>query len=501
MMVDDAETGFIRYLGFSVFHFDQTGYFYDTMVNGSYEYIIKNNIYERLLNMPSFDVNLTNDQNVSNLITGKYEINKDNKEIIDMTFQIEPITDSEDILLTQWVVKLSDMLDTYDKFDSNVTKDDIMGYELSQEFIYTNYAFSIDSTLLKVPMFIFNFDKTEFDKFDRTKEITIDISADYPSDTSSGVDWMTINRITEYHFHFEKIKNITDEYIEVEGTQTLKWTKSWWGGTTTYVDKRTLKLKKVTSIGSNYTVPSDKVMFTNIIILPATPPDYDSYELAYPENKITFSDKEPTDGVYRFSCGKNLYADQLINANTCIINSLKMTSKDGIKKEYLKNMFIHFDTNKLDKRICYNEYNYGEEEQNFFAKLDVKDVFSINKDEDGKEYINIDLKHTPKDTKSLQYWFLDGIEYAKSGEGININWTSDFNRASYKFVFGVNLTEKDFENGFVKIYMSLLSQRDNRVYDVNHNLIGYVYNHLDGDTSKKYGSKQYYCDIIKKEKE
>ena len=164
-------------------------------------------------------------------------------------------------------------------------------------------------------------------------------------------------------------------------------------------------------------------------------------------------------------------------------------------------MFIHFDTNKLDKSICYNEYNYGEEEQNFFAELDVKDVFSINKDEDGKEYINIDLKNTPKDTKSLQYWFLDGIEYKKSGEGININWTSDFNRASYKFVFGVNLTEKDFENGFVKIYMSLLSQRDNRVYDVNHNLIGYVYNHLDGDTSKKYGSKQYYCDIIKKEKE
>ena len=49
--------------------------------------------------------------------------------------------------------------------------------------------------------------------------------------------------------------------------------------------------------------------------------------------------------------------------------------------------------------------------------------------------------------------------------------------------------------------MSLLSQRDKRVYDINHNLIGNVYNHLDGDDSKKFGSKQYYCDIINNERE
>ena len=500
MMVDDTDTGFIKDLGFSVFHFEQDYYFRDKMVNDSEEEIIKDSVYKNLFKLPYFNVNLVTNANVTNLITGKYEINKDNKEIIDMTFQIEPITDSEDILFSQWLVKLSNMLDTYDKFDTNVTTTDIMGYEISQELIYTNYV--MDAFYHEIPMFIFNFDKDKFDKFDRTKEISIDIMADYSNDRSSPLDWMgEKERITEYHFHLKKKKKITDEYIEVEGTQTLKLTKPYWGGTTTYNDKRTLKLKKVTSIGSNYNVPSNKVMFTNIIIIPDTISSVSSYEWAYPENKITCGDKTPNDTEYRFSCGKSLRSSELINADTCFFNSLKMSTQAGIKKTYLKNMFIRFDKNKLEKNICYNEYAYGTEAPDFFENLDVKDVLSIDRDSDGKEYINISLKYVPNDTKSLQYWFLDGINYVQTKNNNNIYWRNEFNKASYKFVFGINLTNKDFENGSVKVYMSLLSQRDKRVYDINHNLIGNVYNHLDGDDSKKFGSKQYYCDIINNERE
>lgn len=490
MMVDDAETGFARNLGFSVFHFDQTNYFLDGMVDGSQESYIKSEIYDRLFNMPLFDINIEQNSQVSNVISGEYEINKDNKEIIDMTFQIEPITDSDDILLTQWVMKLSDMLDTYNKFDSDFTEKDIRGYELSQEFIYTDFSATIELKTITVPMFIFSFDKTEFEKLDRTKELTIDVVADY-NNSQFWQDWF-FGRVSEYHFHFTKIKSITDEYIEVEGVQSLTWTKGWWGGSTTYNDVRTLKLKKVDTIGASYNVPADKIMFTNLTILKAG--NYYVYEWTYPQNKITYGPEntEPVDGSFAFSCGKTFYADSLVNAETCYINELKMTTQDGIVKNYLKNMFIRFDSNNLDKSICYKEYAYGTEEKGFFEDLNVKDVFSIEKDDDGKPYIQIRLANVPQGTKSVQYWFLDGIQYIQNGTDTSISWSNDFSNATYRFVFGVNITENDIQRGYVKVYMSLLSQRDNRVYNLNHILVGKVHNYLNGDTEKVYGLKQYY---------
>ena len=45
---------------------------------------------------------------------------------------------------------------------------------------------------------------------------------------------------------------------------------------------------------------------------------------------------------------------------------------------------------------------------------------------------------------------------------------------SYKLMLAVNLTDTDRSNGFVRIYLSLISNADKRVYDRNNNLVGEI---------------------------
>jgi hypothetical protein len=101
------------------------------------------------------------------------------------------------------------------------------------------------------------------------------------------------------------------------------------------------------------------------------------------------------------------------------------------------------------------------------------------KDEKGQDIIYIDLSNIQNEKpSSIQYWYLDsvGVDYTKNEFGIFKESAPDYSKASYKFVFGVNVTEEDYKNGFIKIYVSNISSLNMKVYDENYNLIGEVEN-------------------------
>ena len=82
-----------------------------------------------------------------------------------------------------------------------------------------------------------------------------------------------------------------------------------------------------------------------------------------------------------------------------------------------------------------------------------------------------EVYNTDEPIKSIQYWYV--------------------NKDTLNFVFGVNISDEDKEKGYIKIYTSLLSSRDDRVYDENHNLIGNVWNYVDDDYLE-YGIGQFF---------
>lgn len=56
--------------------------------------------------------------------------------MLDMTFQFEPITENNDILFSPWVMKLSDMLSTYNKVAETYITTDVRGYDIEANVIY-----------------------------------------------------------------------------------------------------------------------------------------------------------------------------------------------------------------------------------------------------------------------------------------------------------------------------------------------------------------------------
>lgn len=105
------EDGTIKELNFGFAHY-----------SGNIKNIIKKDklydiYYKGLFKLPYIEKNISDD--FSNVISFKKNVYKDNKERLNMTFQIEPITDN-DIYLSPWFFKLNDLVFSNEKILNDV---------------------------------------------------------------------------------------------------------------------------------------------------------------------------------------------------------------------------------------------------------------------------------------------------------------------------------------------------------------------------------------------
>ena len=56
---------------------------------------------------------------------------------------------------------------------------------------------------------------------------------------------------------------------------------------------------------------------------------------------------------------------------------------------------------------------------------------------------------------------------------------------------GVNFTQAEIDSGYVRIYASMLTKKDTRVFGRNNLVVGKVVNYKD-NTDFNYGENQYY---------
>lgn len=123
LLVDDIETGFIENIGVYFCHLDiETEY--ETLPQ-AYNKAKINAVYnDKLLKLPYENI-IPNDQ--KNLIGGIYKVNKDNKEILDYTLQIEAVATSPDIIITPKLLELSDLIGNVNKVEQTYQVDDVAG--------------------------------------------------------------------------------------------------------------------------------------------------------------------------------------------------------------------------------------------------------------------------------------------------------------------------------------------------------------------------------------
>lgn len=467
--VDDVETGFKKNMSFEVFHINSNTYFKDNVLVED-ENVIKQIFDNTLFKLPLLNVN---DSDKLNVLKNESEIYKDNKEIIDMTLQIEPIAKKNSrFIFSQWLMKLSDLLSNYNKFNKDLNIVDIYGFDSVQKIAYgTSRIQETNGTMNYLPMMLVIFDKEYFNNLDKSQRYTVNGSFNYDVEEYLFTEWV-LDRFVKYKFICRDINTITNDTLYLSGNQTITRDNGFWGKVIDYNTNVAYKLKKITKIGVK-DIPDDIVVFSNVEIIDAKITNW-----CFPESKIYYID-ENGDKVYldkttcRFTIEKNTFIDyEFPKRESFTTSPLNIVSKDVENKAYKKNMFVVLSDKEIKKEIVYNEYAYNKNNPNDLPNktdLDITDIIQVKNNK-----IIIDLTNIQVGTKSIQYWFLDNIKYSRTKQnntqaGI---WNSDFTKSSYKFVFGVNLTPQDFINGKVEIYINALNNRDFRVFNNNNVLIG-----------------------------
>lgn len=117
--------------------------------------------YENLFAMPKY-IKADDVLNDSELVIGReYEINKDNKEVIDMTYQLEFFNYSKNFILSNWNLNLNDIINNqYIKTDEIVVNNE--AYPTMAFYTATVYSGNLD-LVSYAPLIVIKFEKGYYD--------------------------------------------------------------------------------------------------------------------------------------------------------------------------------------------------------------------------------------------------------------------------------------------------------------------------------------------------
>lgn len=432
-IVDDLETGAIDNFSFILNNREITPIIaVDKTDNSS---LVKE-LYDYSKNLPK------NDITISNIIKNEINISdevlyKDNKDRINFTIQIEPISDSQDdIVFGDYFIRLSNLAFPYDdgKNETNKlipTHKTELYYDMLVPFIINGYStLGGIYTYIKIErdvaqnilnyIYTNGYTDTNNDNPELTKMVPINVSFSFASDDKS--------------FYFNAT-GIGYENIYYKTGQPVVGTEY------------NIYLK---GVGAKNDMPINNIIFSMI-------QNYSDYYESYE------SDVKPSSDYTQNGYINATYIDTLQKIN--------------------QNMFVQYDTEKyIDKTYIYKILPYDINKDEYFEDKKTSEVFQIVGDGDESK-IRVNLENVPKNTKSVNYWYFDfNTAYNKdytNKEDIIYSYTPE--QSGYRFVFGVNVTPEDIARGYIDIYITKTTNRDERVFDNVGRQIGVIHNCIDGN--------------------
>ena len=584
-VIDNDYTGYTKKLGFYIGHLSQY------MTNEEIPEVLSGENSEQnaidILKNKIFILPKVSNISMYNVIGGEYDVNKDNKEKINMTFQVELYNENkEEIYFSPWCWKLSDLLGVYNKVEKPTEISSPFSWDLSINGDFYTTTFGVDKgaanmavlqdesqTAQYMPIIFFKIKKTNFENL---------------------IEWIENGELVRSFFSLKwknKIKRWSHTYdngcvlYTIDGNRVLQYTNNLNSKSITFMCEQTVKICKGGGGIYGQATDSPDVVYEEYLAEPVDLTLFcskelsDYYSQAVGEDYYIFSNITNQDGItntdpryiVHYNNGRKYIRpsyfwakndaeilkvnytynswDPKTDSASSILNwysRLETITHDQYggnvssykKKAYLekidddllvfmennvaslvgesnlrttleigKNIFVLRSNSEVDNSFVYRQYKSMTELNNILSIIDTNKKISdcmIIKDDDGKQYISISLKDIPTSTKSIQVWYLDNFDQQgnfRVDENDQIT-AENFKKGDqyFHFVFGVNLKHKEdgsFDESFdengtpcVKIYLSLLSSKDKRVFDKYHNEIGKIENYLGSD--KPYGKQQYY---------
>lgn len=433
LLVDDIETGFIENIGVYFCHLDiETEY--ETLPQAYNKPKIDGIYNDKLLKLPYENIE-PNDQ--KNLIGGVYKVNKDNKEILDYTLQIEAVATSPDIIITPKMLELSDLIGNVNKVEQTYQVNDVEGGGFIDQAYVSSVASGGRGTIQ------LNISTTDF------ASLNVGDTANFVAKWESGRgDDLRINKV---YITGKEIKSVSTSEIKIECDVEV-----WYGSFipdlfldifdlfpySTTIDFTFKRL----NTGSSSTNP----LFYN---QPDITGKYSFGLVINPTDVNLQSSDNISNGKFNGYTNPNAEKADFIDV------LYLLSVGESITTTYEKNLFI------IERREKIQKHTITEEITDADIDFDV--------DTGKKYYHNTSLVvsdvyqyeiHNSK--PALKITLLQG-----AFETIELWYKSN---GSYKLMLAVNLTETDRLNGFVRIYLSLISNADKRVYDKNNNLVGEI---------------------------
>lgn len=414
-IVDDDETGAIKDMSFEVNNTTLTpSLIVDSRSNALEIY----NFSKALPMLTQISSGSIIKETKNSIVIEQEDIYKDNKERINMTIQVEPISNEQnDIVFGDYFVKLSNLAsDSNDKYKDNET-------------VYKNLY--IPGSNIK---FDFNFDVQD------QVRIIINENNAYIQKIINYVRYKGNNVPFSLSFSFsfgKQYYNFAASSIGYSGNGTV-------GRNTNIILNGTGSYSKMTTSGiENGVIDSLTLRYTT-----------DSYNLG-----IEFSHQGE---ISNFSKTGVIYEEKRAEST---IN---------------QNMFVQYDAeNYIDKTYIYKILPYDINKDEYFVDKKPSEVFQIIGDGDESK-IHVNLEGVPEGTKSVNYWYFDfKSAYKKDYSNNNYIYSYAPEQSGYRFVFGVNVTPEDIARGYIDIYITKTTNRDERVFDSVGRQVGIVHNCVD----------------------
>lgn len=416
--------------------------------------------YNYTKSLPKKESNSPIAENVRTKMNISESLYKDNKEKIDMTLQIEPIVDPKiikieeyqyvpEIVLGESFMRLSN-LSLQDNIKRSIATTDEASKYVSLFSFEINVTSDSDGSDI-----VFNIIPAGTDDKDKFKQQLIEYIRDSGNETVNGVDGDN--------------NPIMVPYVDVTAT----------------IDATSDKLRFVYRINKLACSKEEDKLF---LIGEGLWADDTSNDVYYPEAFNLYNDIE-TDKIYgidaewdtetkMFECAFR-YGGKFWDKNADLGSfNMQVIEKKESTSIIEKNMFIQFGNDYIDKTYSYKVLS-PDANKELFSNYSVNEIFSVKKD-GPDSYIRVTIPSDQNDVKSIIYWYFD-FDSAYKKNYADMDYVYDYypSQSGYRFVFGVNLTEEDHDRGYVDIYITKTTHRDERVFDSVGRQVGIVHNCVD----------------------
>lgn len=410
LSVDDIETGQIENISVNVVHLDNSDLFLETPFIFDNSKI--NNVYQNILyNLPQTSGML---DNAINIIKWQGNIYKDNKEQLDFTFQIEPITRDKNVAFNGNFMLLNNLVNyiykndiNYSLADTSLVQNDILMY-------YSSFNTGQDYGVYILGTICVNIPTNKSIEDISQISFTYNYNVSYSKDALSWNAYLTVNNI--------KIKEVHSDYIVCEIATMLQ---------------------RYDFNVFNHKITLKEVIGQETITMNLYRYNYNQTFNGYYERK-PIQDKEGYQsfgntlqiGVYNNKYGIEISS---INAGSRFDGLTYMddehneynygTNLSAINYDIHKNIFVFYRKNGTIEDSKLMGKGLPDETNLFSTELLVSDIFTIEENEVNYNSILIDIREVEMGTadtiKTLEYWYYDEKEEC------------------YKFVFGVNMYGED----------------------------------------------------------